>query len=56
MSSEMRSLLEGLLQRDVDKRLGCLGRLWVIRMKQMTDRTIDSISLFDVFLRQSWRS
>ncbi|KAF0294517.1 Beta-adrenergic receptor kinase 1 [Amphibalanus amphitrite] len=25
-SPELRSLLEGLLQRDVDKRLGCLGR------------------------------
>lgn len=24
-SRELRSLLEGLLQRDVDKRLGCLG-------------------------------
>lgn len=29
MTNEMRTLLEGLLQRDVDKRLGCLGRLFV---------------------------
>ncbi|CAF1646768.1 unnamed protein product [Rotaria magnacalcarata] len=27
MSNEMRTVLEGLLQRDVDKRLGCMGRL-----------------------------
>ncbi|CAF0901241.1 unnamed protein product [Rotaria sordida] len=27
MSNEMRTLLEGLLQRDVDKRLGSMGRL-----------------------------
>ena len=27
MTNEMRTLLEGLLQRDVDKRLGCLGRM-----------------------------
>ena len=27
MSNEMRTLLEGLLQRDVDKRLGCMGKL-----------------------------
>ena len=26
MSPEMRSLLEGLLQREVDKRIGCIGR------------------------------
>jgi beta-adrenergic-receptor kinase len=26
MSPEMRNLLEGLLQREVDKRIGCLGR------------------------------
>lgn len=25
-SPELRSLLEGLLQRDVNRRLGCLGR------------------------------
>ena len=25
MSAEMKTLLEGLLQRDVDKRLGCTG-------------------------------
>lgn len=25
-SPELRSLLEGLLQRDVSRRLGCLGR------------------------------
>ncbi|UJR24837.1 hypothetical protein I4U23_006209 [Adineta vaga] len=27
MTNEMRTLLEGLLQRDVDKRLGCMGKL-----------------------------
>jgi len=27
MTNEMRTLLEGLLQRDVDKRLGCMGRM-----------------------------
>ncbi|CAF5077608.1 unnamed protein product, partial [Rotaria socialis] len=27
MTNEMRTLLEGLLQRDVDKRLGCMGRI-----------------------------
>ena len=26
IGNEMRNLLEGLLARDVDKRLGCLGR------------------------------
>ena len=28
-SSELRDLLEGLLHRDVDKRLGCKGRGYV---------------------------
>ena len=32
MTNEMRTLLEGLLQRDVDKRLGCLGRLFVLQL------------------------
>jgi beta-adrenergic-receptor kinase len=27
MTNEMRTLLEGLLQRDVDKRIGCMGRM-----------------------------
>ncbi len=27
MTNELRTLLEGLLQRDVDKRLGCMGKL-----------------------------
>ena len=29
MSGEMKGLLEGLLKRDVEDRLGCLGRGYV---------------------------